>query len=166
MKKRFFSKEMKREAVRMVKGGQRPAAQITRDLGIQPALLYDWVKKFKDAAEAILGGNLPASFPVIDAYADGVVTSIKSIDLTASSYQLGSSLYSKLNQYLTSLYNFDGATWGGTSVGNAANPTDSKVLNIAIQQGVEPTAAQSAAMAQIVQQGASEGITVTFTPVK
>jgi len=53
MKKRFFSKEMKREAVRMVKGGQRPAAQIARDLGIQPALLYDWVKKFKDEAPAV-----------------------------------------------------------------------------------------------------------------
>ena len=53
MKKRFFSKEMKREAVRMVKGGQRPAAQIARDLGIQPALLYDWVKKFKEEAPTV-----------------------------------------------------------------------------------------------------------------
>jgi len=48
MKKRFFSKEMKREAVRMVKAGQRSGAQIARDLGIQPALLYDWVRKLKD----------------------------------------------------------------------------------------------------------------------
>jgi len=59
MKKRFFSKDIKREAVRMVKAGQRPAAQIARDLGIQPALLYDWMKKLKDEAPTVDSGPSP-----------------------------------------------------------------------------------------------------------
>jgi transposase len=59
MKKRFFSKDIKREAVRMVKAGQRPAAQIARDLAIQPALLYDWMKKLKDEAPAVDAGPSP-----------------------------------------------------------------------------------------------------------
>ena len=59
MKKRFFSKDIKREAVRMVKAGQRPAAQIARDLGIQPALLYDWMKKLKDEVPTVDHGPSP-----------------------------------------------------------------------------------------------------------
>jgi transposase len=59
MKKRFFSKDIKREAVRMVKAGQRPAAQIARDLGIQPALLYDWMRKLKDENPAADPGPSP-----------------------------------------------------------------------------------------------------------
>ncbi len=59
MKKRFFSKDIKREAVRMVRAGQRPAAQIARDLGIQPALLYDWMKKLKDEAPTVDPGPSP-----------------------------------------------------------------------------------------------------------
>lgn len=44
MKRRVFSREVKLEAVRMVLSGQRPAAQIAKELGISAHLLYEWKK--------------------------------------------------------------------------------------------------------------------------
>jgi RHS repeat-associated protein len=50
--------------------------------------------------ERALGGNLPTNFPVIDKLAKGVATSIKSIDLTAKSYQRNGALLGTLRDTL------------------------------------------------------------------
>jgi hypothetical protein len=55
-----------------------------------------------------LGANLPAAFPVIDRWVDGVATSIKSIDLTAATYQDATRLTYRLNSYIDSMATYDG----------------------------------------------------------
>jgi len=47
-----------------------------------------------------LGANLPARFPVIDKWLNGVATSIKSIDLTAATYQDRARLTYRFNAYI------------------------------------------------------------------
>jgi len=41
---RTFTKEFKREAVQLVKSGNKPLAQIARDLGIADSTLHHWRK--------------------------------------------------------------------------------------------------------------------------
>ena len=55
------------------------------------------------------GGNLPKTFPVIDAYEDGKATSIMSIDLTAPTYQSEDEIIKKVQDNIDDLYGFGGA---------------------------------------------------------
>ena len=84
--------------------------------------------------ERILGGNLPKNFPVIDKLENGVATSIKSLDLTAKSYNNGNGLYNTLKGYVNKLDNFTGATRGERTVEEGIDYT-SKVLQVAIEPG-------------------------------
>jgi RHS repeat-associated protein len=86
------------------------------------------------AIEAMLGGNLPKGFPVIDKLVDGVATSIKSIDLTAQSYTKGNGLLNTLKGYINKLDDFTTATRGGVTVTEGVN-FESKALDVAIQPG-------------------------------
>ena len=53
MVRRWHGREFKLEAVRLVREGTAPAAQIARDLGIHPHLLHKWTKEFEvDPEEA------------------------------------------------------------------------------------------------------------------
>jgi RHS repeat-associated protein len=130
------------------------AAESVWTLGLKPRGL---------AIEAQLGGNLPASFPTIDRFADGVATSIKSIDLTASSYQNASSLTSLVNGYINKVAEFSGANWGGVSVQAAQIQT--RVLNIAIPHGAG-NVGQMGVLQSAVQNGASRGVTVLINVIR
>ena len=56
-KRKDFSPEFKREAVRLLDAGQKPATDLARELGIRRNQLYKWKEEFvKHGAEA---------FPVI-----------------------------------------------------------------------------------------------------
>ena len=52
------------------------------------------------AIETALGKNLAAGFPVIDKFLNGTATSIKSIDLTAKTYQDTEKLGSTLDNFV------------------------------------------------------------------
>jgi len=84
--------------------------------------------------ERALGGNLPTNFPVIDKLANGVATSIKSIDVTAKSYQKSGALLGTLKGYVNSLKNFSGSTFGRTTIQEGVDFT-SKSLEVAVQPG-------------------------------
>jgi len=114
------------------------------------------------AIEEALGGNLPRSFPTIDSFANGTATSIKSIDLTASSYQSAGRLTSRLNGYVDGVAGFDGAVFDGVRI--APGATTARELIVAVQPGVA-SSAQQAALAEIVRYGASNGVTVRVVPV-
>ena len=62
----------------------------------------------------IFGGNLPFNFPVIASFKDGVATMIKSMDLTASTYQTADVVREKLYGYIEEIANFQGQEepWG------------------------------------------------------
>lgn len=111
------------------------------------------------AINEILGENLPGNFPTIDRVVQGSagiadeVISIKSIDLTARSYQSSGAVLSRLNTYIGSLANFSSRTWAGVTVN--VGPASRRVLELAIEAGVasqqqlnEIAAAASAAAAQ------------------
>ena len=49
-KRRRFSEEFKREAVRQAYEGGQPVSQVARELGIRPDMLRRWRQKFSDAA--------------------------------------------------------------------------------------------------------------------
>jgi hypothetical protein len=85
------------------------------------------------AIEGMLGGNLPKAFPVIDKFADGVATSIKSIDLTAETYGKGNNLLNTLKGYTNKLSDFKGASRNGFRL--RESDITSKVLEVAIQPG-------------------------------
>src|SRR5579875_48135 len=63
--------------------------------------------------ETKLGANLPPNFPVIDRFANGVATSIKSIDLNSAIYQDTGRLSARINAYSNPLAGFDRADLGG-----------------------------------------------------
>ena len=84
----------------------------------------------------ILGGmrRLAANFPVIDDCVNGVATSIKSIDLTAATYNSAAHLTRVLGNYAHALSRFPGAFWGGVRI-TAADMTE-RVLVVAVEDGV------------------------------
>ena len=63
-----------------------------------------------DYFREMYGGNLPKTFPVIDAYEDGKATSIMSIDLTAPTYESEDAIIKKIGENIDELAGFDGAS--------------------------------------------------------
>lgn len=86
------------------------------------------------AIERALGGNLPKNFKTIDKLVDGVATSIKSVDLTATSYNKGNGLLSTLKGYVNKLDNFTNYALDGVQVREGIEYT-SKALEVAIEPG-------------------------------
>lgn len=56
-KRRKYPREFKLEAVRRVTEGRETAAEIARALGIQPNMLYGWVRQFKTEMDEAFRGN-------------------------------------------------------------------------------------------------------------
>ena len=67
---------------------------------------------------AFYGGNLPFNFPVIAAFDSGTATMIKSIDLTAKTYQTASKVADVINGYIAELAAFKGQEqpWGSKGI--------------------------------------------------
>ena len=51
-RRRKFSPEFRDEAVKMVTVGNRPVAQVARELGINPGTLGNWVAQYRKAHPA------------------------------------------------------------------------------------------------------------------
>jgi RHS repeat-associated protein len=111
--------------------------------------------------EAALGANLPSSFPVIDRFTNGIATSIKSMDLGATTYQSIGSLASKLNSYIDAVAGFAGARFGGAAVD--ASQITARELQLAIPTG-GASAAQQAALNAAASRAAGVGVNLTVTP--
>lgn len=56
-KRQRFSAEFKREAVRLLKAGERPAAAVARDLGIPRNKLYRWAQDLEKLGDRAFGGS-------------------------------------------------------------------------------------------------------------
>jgi len=52
-----FNKEFKREAVRLLELGQKPASQLALELGIRRNLLYKWQRDLRGKGEAAFRGQ-------------------------------------------------------------------------------------------------------------
>ncbi|MFN7875567.1 MAG: RHS repeat-associated core domain-containing protein [Pirellula sp.] len=100
-------------------------------------------------AASFLGQQI-RNFPVIDDYilsgGRGIATSIKTLDLTRTSYQTVANLTGRLNAYARSLQGFTGATRQGVTIGAGGNPITDRVLVIAFEEGAA-SAQQATALA-------------------
>jgi len=64
--KKSYSEEFKREAVRLVREGGHPEAQVARDLGVCRSLLGKWRRRIEEEAapvKRIGDGSAPRAFP-------------------------------------------------------------------------------------------------------
>ena len=93
--------------------------------------IYGWSKRGFKIDEA-LGNNIGSNFKGIDIYdpSTRTVTSIKSLDTQASSYQTQSDLYNKLKVYADKLNVFEGYKQGDINI--KPENIGSRVLNLAI----------------------------------
>lgn len=112
--------------------------------------------------ETQLGGNLPRSFPTIDKWENGVATSIKSVDLSAPTYQNTGALASKLRGYVDKMAGFNGASFDGVAI--RARQIQARALEVAVPPGVA-TPAQDAVLNQLTQYAASKGVQLTVVEV-
>jgi hypothetical protein len=79
------------------------------------------------------GLELADNFPVIDHATDDVVTSIKSIDLNAATYQQPEILARRINQYVEDLAEFTTKRWGNATV--TVTESTKRQLIIAVPKG-------------------------------
>jgi len=54
--RRRFSREFKKDAVRMLEGGKRSVLEVSKELGIRPDLLRKWQKLFEEDGESAFPG--------------------------------------------------------------------------------------------------------------
>lgn len=108
----------------------------------------------------------PSNFPVIDGFSKGTATSVKSLDLGASSYQDLRKVDSTVKGYIDKLAEFDGKTWGGVRI----RPGDVKrrVLDLAIPD--MPLSDEQIKLLKELQEHATKQVgkhlELTFTVIK
>ncbi len=106
----------------------------------------------------MLGANLPPNFPVIDRFVNGVATSIKTLDLNAPTYQNISMLTNKVQGYINTLANFQGARH------IQAHMITGRELLLAVPSGAG-TQAQWAALQALQQYAANLGVILTIVQI-
>jgi hypothetical protein len=118
-----------------------------------------------DTLDIALGNNLGHNFPGVDILdeATQTVTSIKSIDTGASSYQTETGLEGVLRRDINKLAGFIGGDLGKMKVGPADYTT--KVLQAAIPE-TPLTGGQAAALGAAADHAAKKGIQLRITIVR
>jgi len=121
-------------------------------------------RAIEDAVSKALGLKQFAvhNVPVIDAFEHGVATSIKSIDLAASSYQSGGRLLRTLNGYVDALKEFKGGfSWGTERVGAVT----SRQLVLAVPEGITLSASQAKALAAAISRAQEMGVDIIIQEI-
>ncbi len=107
--------------------------------------------------ETALGANLPRTFPVVDKFPNGVVTSIKSIDLNAGTYKSAPRLLWSINRYVDKVVAFNGAQVGESMI--KSSDIIGRALQIAIPNG-SIAAVQKAAFDAAISRARKLGVGV------
>ncbi len=107
------------------------------------------------------GGNLPSNYPVIARFEDGVATSIKSMDLTAPSYQSAENLSKQVSEHAQKLGGFKGTkNWGKDGITISENQISSRVLRLVIPENTPQQLLQTLRSEQ--RRLANEGISLDW----
>ena len=122
----------------IAEGSAALGALRSASLGISSVTASSNVWKFGWAARGVaiekaLGRNLPPDFPVIDRFANGIATSIKSIDLNARSYQNATTIRSIISGYIDDVAGFalfDDVTRSSTTI--HASSVTSRALDLVV----------------------------------
>lgn len=110
-----------------------------------------------------LGNNLGYNFSVIDKLNGRTITSIKSMDLTADTYQTGRGIYNALVKNIDTLDNFAGRRWQGTVV--SKKNYDQKELEIAIPK-VKISQDQKRGLDEAIQYAKTKNIRMKITIIE
>ena len=107
----------------------------------------------------IFGANLPFNFPVIARFEDGTATMIKSIDLTAKSYQNVESLSEKLDEYLDELVKYNGQPnpFGSKNIVIVQSEIKNKELILIIPKNTLPSQTEQI-LARYIQKAENSGV--------
>jgi hypothetical protein len=134
-----------------------------RDLGKTVSISGDvWLQGWANRGKLIdigLGNNLGTTFKGVDKFSDGTVTSIKSMDIKASTYQNANNIYSKLKYYVDGVKGFE--KYGTIT----KDMITGRAIELALPD-VNITSAQYDALQKAVQYAKSQGIGFTITIVK
>jgi RHS repeat-associated protein len=106
--------------------------------------------------EKIFGQNLPGNFPVIDRFANGIATSIKSLNLGAKTYQNAANLSRVLTGCVNKVSVFGGRSWAGVTI--RSGDISGRALDLILPGA--GNADQRAAIARAVEYAASRGVTL------
>ena len=110
-----------------------------------------------------LGNNLGYNFPVVDKLNDRTITSIKSVDLTANTYQTGRGIYNALVKNIDDLEAFEKRSWRHTTIN--IDDYDYKQLEVAIPK-ITISKDQKNGLEQAVKYAKSKNINVKITVVE
>ncbi|NLK85880.1 MAG: hypothetical protein GX279_00105 [Clostridiaceae bacterium] len=109
----------------------------------------------------IFGGNLPNSFPVIARYENGKAVMIKSMDLTAVSYQRPSNTEKTLKGYINELskYNGQNKPWGSGNILIRGDDILQKELLLIIPEN-DPGDSNSSVLLDMKEYARSRGVSL------
>jgi hypothetical protein len=116
---------------------------------------------FKRGAKirTIFGANLPSSFPVIAAFENGRAIMIKSMDLTAESYQNTETVIETIDSYIKELSRYQGqeSPWGSKDIVIRNSDIRQRELLLVIPQN-ELSAEVEQLLAQYLSRAAASGV--------
>lgn len=163
-------------AVATMKNGERMAfstdsgIELTRATGDELDSIWrkGWsVRGFEGEGQMGNSGILARNFPIIDdgIFKDGVFTSMKTIDLTAPTYQNMEKLEKRLNTCLEKMAEWNGQEkyWGGRRID--ADEVQQKVLQLGVPNGTM-TPEQAAVFEQFGKRAKALGIYVNVTAIE
>lgn len=113
-----------------------------------------------EVIEQALGQNLPKAFPVIDKLKDGVVTSIKSVDLSATTYLNPHRLQTVLKQYVNKVAGFTEKRFDKRHIMFGRDFTK-RALEVAVPS--QGTPAQQRVLQQAVDYAKTKGVELNIT---
>jgi len=129
------------------------------------AWTYGWARRGQYFDQLLRDGSLPPLFRTIDNFTDGIVTSIKSIDLNAATYQDAARLSYRLNDYTDKLGNYEGGRLLTTTV--RLPDISERVLNLVVPKGamteVQRTAIEAAQARALITN--SYPVKIIITPL-
>jgi hypothetical protein len=112
--------------------------------------------------EKELGQNLHQNFPTVDRFKDGIVTSIKSLDLSAPTYQRPTTLSRILRGYVDKVAGFEKGTLGKDVI--KSSEVTGRALDLAIPSGASST--QQAILKEIISYGQSKNVAVNIKVIQ
>ena len=105
------------------------------------------------------------NFPVIDAFYNGVATSVKTLNFFAKQYAddaAGTAVKNQLTKYIDDLANFNGRTWGRDVV--KGSDITKRVLEVGIPRGASKSVVQQ--IQDAIKYATSKGIEMNVRVVK
>ena len=113
--------------------------------------------------QKLFGANLPSNFPVIAKFSSGNAVMIKSMDLTAGSYQMGDNVIKTLEGYIKSLSNYEGQEkpWGSSGVVISGKDIKSRELLLVIPENKLPDATERI-LTDMVNSALKKGVKLTI----